>query len=220
MDTMAVTIDKAGRITAGIDLSEDGRTIAVGEAGRGRRLVRVPLPAGAFVEGRTLLAAPIQAEGALLVLIKDQSGFRGSWRLRGAHSPERWQRVIAARRSHAARADGHRVPGIGAGVFSPVDDGGCPGCHAGLEAGDLVDRTIPVGSRVLAEGRCAQGDAGRMGGGPEYLLVLPAGAAVEIIRFGRLYGAPAVSRVENRDGVPTVTNPVQEAEAALAAAAW
>lgn len=43
---------------------------------------------------------------------------------------------------------------------------------------------------VVAEGACAQGDAGRMGGGPELLVIMEPGAAVTVHRTGRLYGNP------------------------------
>jgi hypothetical protein len=68
----------------------------------------------------------------------------------------------------------------------------------------LVALRIPAGFRghttieptdgvvKLAAGRCAQGDAGRMGGHEEALLIMPPGARVTVRRFGRLYGAPAV----------------------------
>ena len=46
------------------------------------------------------------------------------------------------------------------------------------------------GVATLAEGICAQGAAGRMGGHTEYLIKLPARTVVALRRTGRLYGAP------------------------------
>lgn len=43
--------------------------------------------------------------------------------------------------------------------------------------------------KILAEGYCAQGDAGRMGGGHEYLIALQPGEGFSIQRSGRLYGS-------------------------------
>lgn len=42
--------------------------------------------------------------------------------------------------------------------------------------------------KILAEGYCAQGDAGRMGGGAEYLIALQPGEGFSVHRSGRLYG--------------------------------
>lgn len=56
-----------------------------------------------------------------------------------------------------------------------------------------------------------------MGGGYEYLLVLAAGAALEIRRRGRLYGGAAVVQVENVGGEMVVTNPRDTARSAMTA---
>jgi hypothetical protein len=46
---------------------------------------------------------------------------------------------------------------------------------------------------VLAEGYYAQGDAGRMGGHPVYLVILEPGTRIVCHRAGRLYGG--ISRI-------------------------
>ncbi len=75
--------------------------------------------------------------------------------------------------------------------------------------------------KLIAEGRCAQGDAGRMGGGPEYLLALRPGARFSIQRLGRLYGAPGRLNVEiAEDGTPVLTDAWAAIKAAEADAAW
>ena len=121
--------------------------IRVGETGRGRKLVSVPVPTGAEVAEGRLVVVPAnnQPAGAVLIAFRDHSGFRGGW--------------------------------------------------------SLVDRQ---GVIVVAEGACAQGDAGRMGGGPEYLAVVADGGSATINRSGRLYGAAATLRVKNAGGVLSV----------------
>ena len=42
--------------------------------------------------------------------------------------------------------------------------------------------------QIIAKGCYAQGDAGRMGGGEEYLVILYPGDRIDIRRLGRLYG--------------------------------
>lgn len=46
------------------------------------------------------------------------------------------------------------------------------------------------GVTLIAEGRCAAGQAGRMGGHLEWLLIVRPETRFRIIRFGRLYGRP------------------------------
>lgn len=52
------------------------------------------------------------------------------------------------------------------------------------------------GVEVLKEGVCAQGKAGLMGFHSEYLIVMNPGSYAIVERFGRLYGAPSVVRVD------------------------
>ena len=152
---------RSGVVAVGIDAKD--AAIRVGETGRGRKLVSVPVPAGSEgADGRLLLSVPAKNEpsGAVLVLFRDHSGFRGGW--------------------------------------------------------SLTDRQ---GVIVLAEGECAQGDAGRMGGGPEYLAVLADGGAATVNRSGRLYGKAATLRVRNVGGVLTVEDEAAVAETTAAVAA-
>ena len=177
--------------------------ITLGVEGRGRKLVLVPLPGGATVAGRTdtsagrLVDVPAhrpEDEGAAAVVIRDHSGYRGGWRLRGARPAAEWEDIVADRRG---------------GDYSPE-----------RAAWDAAHPERPHGCRIIAEGRKAQGDAGGMGGGPEYLLVIPAGVAVEIVRIGRLYGAPSVLRIECVDEALTLRNPRADADARHAASNW
>lgn len=52
------------------------------------------------------------------------------------------------------------------------------------------------GVRVLKEGICAQGAAGRMGNHGEYLITMEPGSHAIVKRYGRLYGAPSVVRID------------------------
>lgn len=163
-----------GRATAGIH-AKDG-VVNVGESGRGRSLVRVPIPAGATVVNDRLTDIP--GEGAI-VLICDHSGFRGGWQLTAPRTHNEWVTIF--------------------------------------NGGDKPERR-PHGLAVIAEGRRAQGDAGAMGGGPEYLVRMRPGDSVEIVRSGRLYGDPTVIRIDCRDdGSVTATDARAEAETRVAA---
>jgi hypothetical protein len=148
-------------VEEGIRVTPDG-VILVGEKGRGRELVRAPVPKGAeIIDGRVMaVPAKNQPPGAVLVLIRDHSGFRGTWYL---------------------------------------DD--------------------PQGVVILIEGWCAQGDAGRAGGGPEYLAVIHAGGSAIIKRTGRLYGKPETLRLRNADGVLTLEDVAAQADTDAARAA-
>jgi len=55
-------------------------------------------------------------------------------------------------------------------------------------------------TQPLVEGIVAQGDAGRMGGNSQYLLVLKEGENITYTRTGRLYGAEATFVVFNQGG--------------------
>jgi hypothetical protein len=192
--------------------------IAVGEQGRGRRRVTVQPPAGSVIEERhgeaVLVECPPPSavpDAVALVLIRDHSGYRGWWRLTAARPPEEWDAIVA--RDHA-----HAPPyGEGDECAPGHADDNCAIC------GQLppIPQRTPHTAYVIAEGRCAQGAAGRMGGGPEYLVALRAGEAVEIVRYGRLYGGPQVLRVEAEpDGTVRVTDPHKDAIARHAARHW
>ena len=186
----AMTI--ASAVSDGIPLTPAGE-IEVGEDGRGRECVRVPLPEGAVVDNRTLVSVP--GEGGVVLLIRDQSGFRGTWSLSGGSQTA--QAAVCAARDALRVARDVREAG---GDYSPS----CPAGRAVSEAEEALRRAqeargsvpLPEGVWVIARGHRAQGDAGRMGGGPEYLIRVPFGAQLLIRRRGRLYGKPAILRLE------------------------
>jgi len=151
------TVEK-GRINQGIFVEE--QKIRVGEDGRNRKLVVVPIPRNAFIENDRCMSVPAKPEfeGAVMIYIKDHSGFRGNWSM---------------------DADPNAIV-------------------------------------IIAEGRCADGIAGRMGGGPEYLLILKNKCSIEISRSGRLYGAPSLYRVENDNGELKIIDVAAEASEKVA----
>ena len=86
------------------------------------------------------------------------------------------------------------------------DSSRCPACGQRLGPDDshsnegVVDYVagspgdVP-GVQVVAQGFCAQGDAGRMGGHAEWLLIAEPGARFRVARGGRTYGSPNVVEV-------------------------
>jgi len=74
--------------------------------------------------------------------------------------------------------------------WAEIQDSTCPDCGVVFESfGQTVHQTVKSEPpRVILEGYCAQGDAGRMGGGPEYVILLPKDSGFLITRTGRLYG--------------------------------
>lgn len=224
--------------------------VKLGEQGRGRKMVLAPLPPGTTIEGREpgtrcpnhgkegkeflprsgdlqpdagecpackvwVYSSPRHegwlvrpSEGTLkdvpprdqndqnscVLVIKDHSGFRGSWHLRGARSLEEWDDIVAERRGDS---------------YSPERD-----------MWNKNHPEKPHGCRIISEGWKAQGAAGYAGGGPEYLLIIPNGVTVEIVRTGRLYGAPSAIRIENNNGILTSSDPRKEAETRKVQASW
>ena len=186
-------------------------TIKVGETGRGRSCTSVPLPPGAVVENDRLVECDGAATSAL-VYIPDQSGFRGSWYLRDARHTTEWDAIVS-------RASAHRPPdgdGALAEAAGHVLHDDCAACDA-IAA---LSPERPCAAAYIAMGHAAQGIAGRAGGGPEYLLVLRDGQAVEIVRSGRLYGKPTVIQLACQAGVIIKSAPKSEALSRLAAMRW
>lgn len=233
----------SGRIIQGIALSPAG-TIRLGQSGRNRTQVDVPPPSGSTIRPArpvppgddpdpantgVLVAVPGEhrPDGAAVVLIRDHSGFRGTWALRTARTPEAWRIAVATYAAHAAACDavsfGYPQPPLPDGhKGSRRAIGTCPVCSLHAEAGQFGPYTpsAPSDLVVIAQGQSAQGIAGHMGGGAELLIVLSPGQAIEIVCEGRLYGAPSVLRLANEGGQVTLTDPAAAAESAAAASRW
>ena len=174
-------------VDKGIRLADDG-TIVVGELGRNRVRVAVPLPEGAVVGNGAIIEIPVTHENAsAVVLIRDFSGFRGSWDL----------------------VDPLELDVIREFIETKGDDR------------VLVQnmRTVEP-PRLVARGRCAQGIAGRMGSGDEILYVAAEGEEYDIVRWGRIYGAPRILRVSVRDGRVTLTPMIAYVRSLDAASRW
>jgi hypothetical protein len=193
------------RPSPGIPL-RDG-AIVVGEAGRGRKLVTVRPPDGAEIttnsRGEEVLVS-VPGPG-VVVLIRDHSGFRGSW--------------------HLAEYATARCPYEDREIEVGEE---CPGCGATRHRYEFSQHRLVPGrelspneiGKLIAQGQCAQGEAGRMGGGPEYLVRCLPGTRFSIRRSGRLYGAPAVLNVTVNEDDVLVTDAVREIDERTAAQSW
>ena len=178
MDAFTVT---AMTVERGIALDDKGM-LAVGESGRGRSLTTLrPAPGWTVTDGRVVSTGA----GDVLVLIRDCSGYRGAWWIRAARPLECWDETQRIRETYpAAYPDTHAEARDAA---QTARDARWP---------TVTDLGAIPGVKVIARGARAQGIAGAMGGGPEYLLRLRPGTALEICRSGRLYGGVQYVRVE------------------------
>lgn len=186
-------------VVEGIRLNKN-RQIELGEEGRGRKLIKIPLPeihitkttlqSGMTVERVVEMGGP--SESAVLVRIPDMSGYRGTWELLDATTPETTKLIEK--------------------ITTEFPDWGSWGYIGEIEK---LKREAIQASKVktIAEGYCAQGDAGRMGGGPDVLLRLEKGQELLIIRFGRLYGEPPEILIKlEENNVPKVIHLRKEAK--------
>jgi len=206
-----------GVVYEGIPIEEDG-TIHVGS-------VRVPLPLGSSVSNGRLMEVTIFGHyPAAMVLVRDHSGFLGGWKLTAARSDDEWAAIARRARAHrppdgkGPLAEGHEER-----LWGPTF---CPACDAVAPAPPPrfpPEEISPEAIRIIAEGYCAQGEVGRIGGGPEYLIILSAGTSVEVVRWSGLYIPLSIFRVvaiAAADGsvTVTITDPFAEALSQLSAA--
>lgn len=187
--------------------------VAIGEEGRGRKLVRVPLGAKDFPRDQEVdraddLAVIQTAKGTLLLVKEDRhdprvilhlaigGGFRGRvtwrvWREAGVPCPNRGR--------HAGSSwDGVSEDGVCVKCGTRIgDDKYHP--DAGMWSWPLLDQTAcaPVEAtggndaiRIVAHGWRAEGIAGRAGNHDEYLVIARPGALLRCFRAGRTYGGP------------------------------
>lgn len=182
-------------------------TLTVGEQGRGRSLGVLPVAGiaadaelraariGETKSGKPKLFAanaPTTTEKYIVVLRTD-IGFRGHNSHTGDRHPEGGQWVCKNDHAHTG--------------WSPEQPPQCPLCkEAGLPDYDPevwdweTKRNSPPewrreflpwpAERTLVEGMIAQGDAGRMGDGQQFIAVIPEKTVFRTGYSGRLYGAP------------------------------
>ncbi|MED0649937.1 hypothetical protein P9246_10720 [Aeribacillus pallidus] len=184
--------------------------IPIGESGRGRKLTLFPVGAR-FAEtlgdDRSIERASViktKQKGTLLLVeertsedrralvhLAIEAGFRGGASWTGAEKVE--------------TPCLHRKSEINSVYFDKKEGGKrfCRTCGTEVKPIGFFNSAHPdegtymtypsleniEGVTVLAEGYCAQGDAGRMGGHPEYLVILEPGTLIRVKRTGRLYGA-------------------------------
>lgn len=191
-----VTLTPSGAQGGAYAYREGGRVgIVLGEAGRGRVRTFVPLPDDALLSrwGEedvrvgdasriadlwgwmvTRVPAPRGARDAVVLLVvRTFAGYRGHWTFRP------WAERFCPREEAPLR------------IYEGCPDCGGHGRHQ-LAPGGLVSAQ-DIGL-VLAEGYCAQGEAGRMGGGAEYIIAARPGR-FGIARSGRTYGQPDVLNI-------------------------
>lgn len=201
MRTIPIYTIFGGRVVRGARITEN-MEIVLGEEGRGRKLTVVPLPKDSeiiVVDGiKQVFSVPTTRDKVVAALvIRDHSGYRGTWEL----------------------------------VETPIDlcydydkpiNGKCEVCD-GVNEHELFP-SDPIDPRVIGvligEGRCAQGAAGNMGGGPEYLILAFPGS-FSIKRYGRLYGMASRLTVEVAvDGSVKIYNSAQTIESKKLATLW
>lgn len=188
--------------------------VGVGEEGRGREYSRFPI-SSRFAEGlaenaRVERASVMRTSEGSLLLVEERdprdqraivladiaAGFRGDssyWSTTTVLRPCAYRgrdcRFLSNNRGGVCRLCGEKLVQEEGQLIHP-------------DAGErwVYDDTFPSeGITALAQGYRAQGEAGRMGGHPVYLLLMEPGASFRVFRSGRLYGEPA-ERVVNWTG--------------------
>lgn len=71
-----------------------------------------------------------------------------------------------------------------------IDDQPADGARRLHPEGKMHITFLPCPLEVLVEGRCADGEAGRMASGPQVIGILPRGQVLRTGYWGRLYGKP------------------------------
>lgn len=200
---------KATTLTKNGIRMEDG-VIVVGESGRGRHMVKVPVPQNAELVNRS------QWSGAEIIdpagrVVNERSGDADSW-------------VAEYATAHAAKIGGtvRRVPHYSATLISVTVPGEQPGellvfvpDMSGFRGESSISKM--EGCQVVARGRRAEGDAGAMGGGAEYLLRIANGGSFTVARSGRRLEW-GVGVYTNVNGTLVFRDPAKEAKVAEASA--
>ena len=156
--------------------------IQVGEEGRGRTLVRMPVT----LEIATINPAETDPNGGQVTLLTDARVMRSSEsRTIIARAGEFQDARALVLFSYYSGFRGHSTWEVHA-----IDDSWLPFPYLSRNATEPID----IGPLVtlIASGTRAEGDAGRMGKSEEHLCVIKAGTLVRFTRDGRTYGGPKI----------------------------
>lgn len=198
--------------------------LLLGEPGRGRLQTAVPVPPGTEYDaaGTAALSVPRPTratEAVAGILVRDHSGFRGSWQLTAfaERMCDDAAHVVTTCDLCAGRGEYFVCPNVRQHVRDCGSCGGCGARRLPVPRARLAPTDVGV---VIAKGWRGQGDAGRMGGGPEYLIAARPGRFC-IERSGRTYAEPWLIGVTvTPDGTVTVDDRAAAIRATAAAAAW
>lgn len=196
------TVTKVG-VEKGIQVENNDRFyfISAGEEGRGRKKVRLPMVDE--LGKSTLEKVPCPRRGKISMTpytcpvcgeayTPQNIAFRGNGYMHTTGTTEA-PGVLK-------RASVIRTKSKGTLLLVPEKDGDDRRVLVKLavEAGfrGTTKAEFSDGIEILKTGVCAQGIAGRMGDHSEYLIVMNPGSYAIVERFGRLYGAPSVVRVD------------------------
>lgn len=208
-----------------IEFSEKGN-ILLGEEGRGRKQVALPVPQGSIVQLPTVkkfnyeLLAEIQKascrklmetprSGSALIRVYDQAGFRGDWEMRSMELQILHERLAGFEeqiRAAEVSKDYELMTVLRENLWSVQQEiHSCKG-------------RLPLTWEIVSSGMAAEGLAGRAGSDPDILIMASSPDDAVIARHGRLYGGPSRIRVHlDDDGNVTLTD--YNAERATKAAA-
>ena len=170
------------------------RHVGVGEQGRGRTYGMIAVGTQDFPADETLVSVSVIQTKArqTLVLVKE--------------APKDTSRALVSLKVPAGYRGSTTMTGVvfdktpcpKRGSREPLSES-CPKCGAAMVENVHPDEGLayewpafpPEGVKVLVKGWKAQGDAGRMGGHEESLLIMEPGSMIRVCRGGRLYGAPS-----------------------------
>ncbi|MDR3169319.1 MAG: hypothetical protein LBU27_06255 [Candidatus Peribacteria bacterium] len=137
--------------------------VYVGENGRGRRLAFLPIQL--LAENKKKFDAGEEVEVFNVVVGKTQKG---------------GVKLIETNEENSSEALVVMLTDIG---FRGSNE------HTG-DYSFIMDAYFPFPGEKLCEGEIAQGDAGRMGNGEQFIARIPKNEVFRAKRYGRLYGAP------------------------------
>jgi len=191
MQSYKVFTIENGIVTAGAvtrPLENNTSVIMVGEGGRNRAQGVVPVDSpdkGLLFAGieQTSTGKPkfiaqkaATTDEAIVVVLRTRIGFRGG-------------------NSHTGDLTGWECKGYMCNAFDstapmPIPQK-CPKCGTSRDPEHGIrKRFAPFPGKILAKGRIAQGDAGRMGSGEQIVALIPRDVIFRTTSTGRMYGKP------------------------------